>query len=272
MKKTFQHIPMSILELAQINEGSTVSDTFRHCVDVAQHAESWGYHRFWLAEHHNMPSIASSATTLLMGHVAEKTNSIRIGSGGVMLPNHAPLIIAEQFGTLETLYPGRIDLGIGRAPGTDQATAYAIRRTLHSDTESFPQLLEELCLYFSKNETALVCAIPGEGLQIPVWLLGSSDYSARLAARLGLPFSFASHFAPQYLHTALLLYREQFEPSETLAEPYAMVAVNVIAADTDVEAEFLATSLKRKFLHLARSEEHTSELQSRGHLVCRLLL
>lgn len=252
MGKTFQGIPFSILELALVNEDGSPAESLQQSVNLAQKAEKWGYNRFWLAEHHNMPGVASSATSILVGLIAANTEEIRVGSGGVMLPNHAPLIVAEQYGTLETLYPNRIDLGIGRAPGTDQATAYALRRMIKNEGETFPELLAELQLYFEEDETALVRAIPGQGLRIPIWLLGSSDYSARLAANLGLPFSFASHFAPQYLDDALMLYRHYFRPSNDLTEPYIMVATNVIAADTDEEAQFLATSLQQQFLHLSQ--------------------
>lgn len=252
MYKTFQGIPFSILELALVNEEGDIKSALENSLHIAQQAEKWGYRRFWLAEHHNMPGVASSATSILIGYIAANTKHIRVGSGGVMLPNHAPLIVAEQFGTLETLYPNRIDLGIGRAPGTDQATAYALRRRMISENETFPEMLAELRSYFKDNEAALVRAIPGTGLDIPIWLLGSSDYSARLSASLGLPFSFASHFAPQYLYDALEIYRYKFQPSDKLKEPYVMVAINIIAADTDEEAKFLATSLQQQFLHLAQ--------------------
>lgn len=252
MKKTFQGVPFSILELALVNEGSDESTALANSLEVAQKAESLGYHRFWLAEHHNMPGVASSATSILIGYIAANTKKIRVGSGGVMLPNHAPLIIAEQFGTLATLYPNRIDLGIGRAPGTDQATAYALRRSLQDEGEAFPELLEELRSYFEVNDQALVKAYPGAGQNVPIWLLGSSDFSARLSAHLGLPFSFASHFAPQHLQLALELYHQQFTPSNILQEPKAMVAVNIIAAETDEEADYIASSLKQMFLNLAK--------------------
>lgn len=252
MIKKFNGVPLSILELALVNEGSDAAESFQNSIDLAQHAEEWGYNRFWLAEHHNMPGVASSATSLLIGLIAGKTERLRVGSGGIMLPNHAPLIIAEQFGTLETLYPGRIDLGIGRAPGTDQATAYALRRTLHSSGEDFPEHLAELRTYLSENKNAYVRAYPGTGLEIPIWLLGSSDYGARLAAQLGLPFSFASHFAPQLLMEALELYHQNFRPSGQLDAPYAMVGINIVAAETDEEAAWHATSLQQKFLNLAQ--------------------
>ncbi|GAB2782242.1 luciferase family oxidoreductase group 1 [Hymenobacter luteus] len=237
------NLTLSVLDLAAILAGHTAADTFRNTVDLARHAEQWGYRRYWLAEHHNMASIASSATSILIGHVAGNTTSIRVGSGGIMLPNHAPLVIAEQFGTLASLYPGRIDLGLGRAPGTDQLTALALRRDQHTAANDFPQNVQELQTYLSaENRGSRVRAVPGEGLDIPIWLLGSSTYSAQLAAMLGLPFAFASHFAPTYLHEALRLYRHNFRPSAQLQEAYAMACVNVIAADTDEEAERLATS------------------------------
>jgi luciferase family oxidoreductase group 1 len=246
-------IPFSVLDLAPVPQGSTVTEAFRHTLDLAQHAEKWGYHRYWLAEHHNMKGIASAATSVVIGYVAGGTSTIRVGAGGVMLPNHAPLVIAEQFGTLEAMYPGRIDLGLGRAPGSDQATARALRRNLGSDGDTFPRDLMELQAYFQPASVGQrVRAVPGEGLNVPLWLLGSSDFSARLAAELGLPFAFASHFAPDYLHHALQLYRTNFKPSATLDRPYAMVGVNVFAADTDEEAHYLFTSLQQQFLNLVR--------------------
>lgn len=247
-KDSILKIPISILDLATIAEGKTIADTFSNSLELAQKAEQWGYKRFWLAEHHNMVSVASSATSVLIGYIAAGTTTIRVGSGGVMLPNHAPLIIAEQFGTLASLYPDRIDLGLGRAPGTDQLTARALRRDLLQAGNIFPSQVAELITYLSdKNNTALVRAIPGEGLDIPIWILGSSTDSAYLAAALGLPYAFASHFAPAQLHVALQLYRQHFKPSKYLSAPYAMACVNVIAADTDEEANFIATS----FLQLA---------------------
>jgi luciferase family oxidoreductase group 1 len=246
---------LSVLDLAYIVEGTQAADAFRHTLDLAQHAEKWGYHRFWLAEHHNMPGIASSATSVVIGYVAGGTSTIRVGSGGIMLPNHAPLMIAEQFGTLETLYPNRIDLGLGRAPGSDQAAARALRRTLGTNGEDFPELVGELRSYFkppSPTRTQPVRAIPGEGLDIPIWLLGSSGFSAQLAGTLGLPFAFASHFAPDYLYPALDLYRNSFLPSETLSKPHVMVGMNVIIADTDEEAQKLSTSGQLQFLNLIR--------------------
>ncbi|MCC3157846.1 LLM class flavin-dependent oxidoreductase [Hymenobacter sp. 15J16-1T3B] len=253
MNTNLAELPLSILELAAIREGHTPTDTFQHSLTLAQHAEQWGYHRFWLAEHHNMASIASSATAVLIGHIAGGTSTIRVGSGGIMLPNHAPLIVAEQFGTLASLYPGRIDLGLGRAPGTDQMTAHALRRDLQGSVNDFPQNVQELLTYLSaENRGSRVRAIPGEGLDIPVWLLGSSTFSAQLAAYLGLPFAFASHFAPSQLQAALHLYRENFRPSEYLAEPYAAACVNVIAADTNEQAERLATSFYQLATNIVR--------------------
>jgi luciferase family oxidoreductase group 1 len=222
-------------------------------LDLARRAEALGYKRFWLAEHHNMRGIASAATAVLVGHVAGGTETIRVGSGGVMLPNHSPLVVAEQFGTLEALYPGRIDLGLGRAPGTDQLTMRALRRNFNASTEDFPRDVEELRAYFAPaREGRLVRAVPGEGLNVPLWLLGSSLYSARLAAELGLPFAFASHFAPDYLTHALAVYREGFRPSAQLKEPYAMACLNVFAAETDAEARLLFTSLQQALVNLRR--------------------
>src|SRR5699024_4620278 len=252
--KTFQDVRLSVLDLVPICEGSTAQQSFKHSVDLAQHVEKWGFHRFWLAEHHNMPGIASSATSVIIGHIAGATNHIRVGSGGIMLPNHATLVIAEQFGTLESLYPGRIDLGLGRAPGTDQANVLGLRRKLNSYQVDFPMMVEELEGYFSDNPVARVRAVPGEGLHIPIWLLGSSGFSAQLSAQKGMPFSFASHFAPDYTIPALNLYRDNFKPSDTLHEPYAMVGVNVIAADTNERAHWLATSQQQQFLSLRRGE------------------
>lgn len=252
-KKQLSDTAISILDLVPILEGKTAADSFKTSMDLAQHAEKWGYTRYWLAEHHNMPGIASSATSILIGHIAGGTKTIRVGSGGIMLPNHAPLVVAEQFGTLETLYPGRIDLGLGRAPGTDQVTAMALRRDLHSAGEDFPANVEELRSYLAPATPGQrVRAVPGEGTNVPIWLLGSSTFSAQLAGLLGLPFSFASHFAPTMLHTALKVYRDSFRPSETLKKPYAMAGINIIAADTDDEARRLATSLYMSFLNVIR--------------------
>jgi luciferase family oxidoreductase group 1 len=258
--KHLDDIPISVLDLVPIREGGTASQAFRNALDLARHAEAWGYRRYWVAEHHNIPGIASSATSVVIGHVASGTSTIRVGSGGIMLPNHAPLVIAEQFGTLETLFPGRIDLGLGRAPGGDQRTAQALRRTLNSNSDTFPRDLAELRSYFRPADPEqAVHAVPGEGLDIPIWLLGSSDFGARLAAELGLPFAFASHFAPDYLFAALEIYRDKFQPSEALEKPHAMVGVNAIAADTDEEARHLFTSLQQAFLNLVRG--HPRPLQ-----------
>jgi luciferase family oxidoreductase group 1 len=246
-------IPFSVLDLAPVPEGTGVADSFRNTLELARRAEALGYVRFWLAEHHNMRGIASSATAVLIGHVAGGTKTIRVGSGGVMLPNHSPLVVAEQFGTLEALYPGRIDLGLGRAPGTDQLTMRALRRNFASANEDFPRDVAELRAYFGPPRLGqLVHAVPGEGLNVPVWLLGSSLYSARLAAEMGLPFAFASHFAPDYLLHALEVYREGFRPSEALKEPYALACLNVFAAETDEEARRLFTSLQQAFVNLRR--------------------
>jgi luciferase family oxidoreductase group 1 len=246
-------LPFSVLDLAPIRQGGTAAEAFRNTLDLARHAEQWGYHRYWLAEHHNLPGIASAATAVVIAYVAGGTVRLRVGAGGIMLPNHAPLVIAEQFGTLEALYPGRIDLGLGRAPGGDQQTARALRRNLGSSGDTFPRDLQELMSYFRPATAGqAVRAVPGEGLSVPLWLLGSSDFSARLAADLGLPFAFASHFAPDYLQAALEIYRANFRPSESLAEPHVMLGVNVFAADTDAAARRLFTSLQQQFLNLAR--------------------
>lgn len=244
-------IPFSVLDLSPIVEGGDAAQSFRRTLDLAQHAERWGYKRFWLAEHHSMPGIASAATSVLIGHVAAGTQSIRVGAGGIMLPNHAPLMIAEQFGTLESLYPGRIDLGVGRAPGSDQATARALRRNLASDPEEFPKDVAELMAYFRPAESGQqVRAVPGERLQVPIWILGSSLFGAQLAAAFGLPYAFASHFAPAQMMQAIELYRVRFRPSEHLARPYVLLGYNVFAADTDEEARFLASSMQQAFIDL----------------------
>lgn len=246
-------VARSILDLAAVVQGGTAADAFRDALALARRAEALAYRRFWVAEHHNMPGIASSATAVLLAHLAGGTERIRIGSGGIMLPNHAPLTIAEQFGTLETLFPGRIDLGIGRAPGGDRQVAAALRRGLGESVDDFPRNLEELRRYFAHSHPGqAVRSIPGEGLDLPVYLLGSSDYSARLAGALGLPFAFASHFAPDALLDALDLYREHFRPSASLEKPYAMVALNVFAAETDEEAARLFTSHQQMALNLFR--------------------
>ena len=246
-------IPFSVLDLAPINQGSDAAQAFRNSLDLAQHAERWNYRRFWLAEHHNMPGIASAATAVVIGYIAGGTKTIRIGSGGIMLPNHSPLVIAEQFGTLESLYAGRIDLGLGRAPGTDQRTARALRRDLEATAENFPRdVLELQALLGPLQPDQAVRAVPGAGLRVPIWLLGSSTFSAQLSAMLGLPFAFASHFAPAELMRALDVYRSRFQPSQQLREPYAMVGVNVFAANTDGEARRLFTSLQQQFISLRR--------------------
>jgi luciferase family oxidoreductase group 1 len=253
MMNKMANIPISVLDLVPIVEGGTAAQAFRNALDLARHAEAWGYHRYWVAEHHNIPGVASAATALVIGHIAGGTSTIRVGSGGIMLPNHAPLVIAEQFGTLATLYPGRIDLGLGRAPGGDQRTAQALRRNLGSSGDTFPRDLLELRSYFEPARPGqLVRAVPGAGLDVPIYLLGSSDFGARLAAELGLPFAFASHFAPDYLFAALEIYRDHFQPSETLEKPHAMVAVNAFAAETDDEAAYLFTSLQQTFLNLIK--------------------
>ena len=246
-------VPFSILDLSPIVQGGTAGEALQRSLDLARHAERLGYRRYWLAEHHNMPGIASAATAVVIGHVAAGTKTIRVGSGGVMLPNHAPLVIAEQFGTLEALFPGRIDLGLGRAPGTDQLTARALRRGLPDSADTFPQDVQELQAYFRPVAPhQAVQAVPGGGLAVPVWLLGSSLFSAQLAAALGLPFAFASHFAPDHLDEALELYRGKFRPSEALREPYAMAAIAVFAADTEAAAARLFTSLQQSFVKLRR--------------------
>ena len=244
-------IPFSVLDLAPIVEGGDARSALRSSLDLARHAERWGYRRFWLAEHHGMPGIASAATAVVMAHVGAGTSTIRVGAGGIMLPNHSPLVIAEQFGTLESLFPGRVDLGIGRAPGTDPRTSMALRRTLDANVEEFPQDVLELMQYFRDPEPGQsVIAVPGAGLRVPIWILGSSLYGARLAAALGLPYAFASHFAPAQLMQAIDLYRAEFRPSDQLAQPYVMVGANVIAAETDREAALLATSLEQAFVNL----------------------
>src|SRR5699024_3263966 len=241
-------IKYSVLDLAVIGEGQTPADAIRESRDLAQEAEQMGYTRFWMAEHHNMENIASSATSILLGYVAEATDSILVGSGGVMLPNHSPLIIAEQFGTLASLYPGRIDLGVGRAPGTDQATAQAIRPDRVQQVRQFTDNIKKLQRYFSDDTNSSVNAIPGRGTEIPLWILGSSPNSAQLAASLGLPYVFASHFAPQQMMAALKVYHNQFEPSQQLDEPYVVLCINIVASNTDEEANRLSTSLKQMFM------------------------
>ena len=246
-------IPFSVLDLSPIVEGGTATDALRNTLDLARHAEQLGYKRYWLAEHHNMTGIASAATVVVIGHVAAGTRTIRVGSGGIMLPNHAPLVVAEQFGTLESLFPGRIDLGLGRAPGTDMQTSRALRRDLATNAEQFPQDVLELRSYFDVVQPGQqIRAVPGAGLKVPLWILGSSLFGAQVAAMLGLPFAFASHFAPDELMSALEIYRRHFKPSQQLEAPYVMVAANIIAADTDAEARRLFTSLQQSFVKLRR--------------------
>ena len=246
-------IPFSILDLSPIAQGGTPADALHHSLDLAQHAEGWGYRRYWLAEHHNMTGIASAATAVVIGYVAGGTKTIRVGSGGVMLPNHSPLVIAEQFGTLASLYPNRIDLGLGRTPGTDPATAQALRRDPAASADHFPEDVQELQAYLEPLHAGQrIQAVPGTGLRVPIWLLGSSLFSAQLAALLGLPFAFASHFAPTDLIQALEIYRRKFEPSRQLEQPYAMIGVNVFAADTDKEARRQFTSVQQAFINLRR--------------------
>ena len=247
----------SVLDLCPIIEGGDAALAFRNSADLARHVEKWGYHRHWLAEHHNMPGIGSSATSILIAHIASQTSQIRVGAGGITLPNHAPLVIAEQFGTLESLYPGRIDLALGRAPGSDQATARALRRSLGSSGDTFPQDLIELIGYFRDSDQR-VHAVPGAGLNVPLYLLGSSDFSAQLAAELGLPFAFASHFAPDYLQIALQLYRRQFKPSTWLQRPYVIMGIGIYAAASDEEARRIFTSAQWQGLNLIRG--HPSKL------------
>ena len=250
---TLAKIPISVLDLSPIVEGGTAADSLRNSLSLAQHAERLGYSRFWLAEHHNMPGIASAATSVVIGHVAGGTSSIRVGAGGIMLPNHAPLVIAEQFGTLASLYPGRIDLGLGRAPGSDRVTAHALRRRLENDGDDFPELLQELRFFMKEPiQGQKVQAVPGGGIDIPIWLLGSSGFSAQLAGQLGLPFAFAAHFSPENTLPALELYRANFRPSQDLEKPYSMVALNVFAAETNEEAQRHATSQHQSFLALIR--------------------
>jgi luciferase family oxidoreductase group 1 len=247
-------VPFSILDLAPIVEGGSASQAFRNSLDLAQHAERWGYHRYWLAEHHNMPAVASAATSVVIAHVAGGTSTIRVGAGGIMLPNHSPLVIAEQFGTLESLFPGRIDLGVGRAPGSDQVTALALRRDVNID--AFPQdVMELMALLGEPAPGQRVRAVPGAGLNVPIWILGSSLFGAQLAAQLGLPFAFASHFAPAQMTAASEIYRSQFSPSSLAGapqQPYLMLGVNVVAAETDEEARRLFTSHQQIFLALRR--------------------
>ncbi|WP_413220966.1 LLM class flavin-dependent oxidoreductase [Tritonibacter mobilis] len=241
----------SVLDLAPVPEGSTTAQALANSADLAQHAELWGYHRYWLAEHHNMPGIASAATAVMIGHIAQATSTMRIGAGGIMLPNHAPYMVAEAFGTLAEIHGPRIDLGLGRAPGTDMAAMRAMRRGLQDSGDRFPQDVQELISYFGpQRDGSTLRAIPGENTQVPIWMLGSSLYGAQLAATLGLPYVFASHFAPQALEQAFDVYRRQFRPSPTLAEPHAMLAINVFAAESDAEGERLRTTMQQAFARL----------------------
>ncbi len=248
-------IPVSVLDLSPILEGGDARAALQNTLALAQRAEALGFRRFWVAEHHNMPGVASAATAVVLAHVGQGTKTIRIGAGGIMLPNHAPLVIAEQFGTLDALYPGRIDLGLGRAPGTDQGTAYALRRTLQGDVDRFPQDVLELMAFLEPAEPRQrIVAVPGAGSKVPIWILGSSTFGAQLAAALGLPFSFASHFAPQQMMEAIAIYRAQFRPSDKLDKPYVMMGVTVVAAETDDEATFLSTSLQQAVINLRRGQ------------------
>jgi luciferase family oxidoreductase group 1 len=247
-------IPLSVLDLVPIRVGDSAAQALHNTLDLAQHCERWGYQRYWMAEHHNMTGIASAATSVVIGYVAGGTSTIRVGAGGIMLPNHSPLVIAEQFGTLASLYPGRIDLGLGRAPGTDQATLRALRRDYHS-ADSFPEDVLELRSYFEPvREGQRIRAVPGAGLRVPLWILGSSLYGAQVAAHYGLPYGFASHFAPDSLFDALRIYRERFQPSEQLAAPHAMPGVSVVVADTDAEAKRLFTSIQQRFVDMIRNQ------------------
>lgn len=263
-KGRLKDTPLSVSDLAPIAIGGTAADALHRTLDLAQHVERWGFKRYWLAEHHNMAGIASAATAVVIGYVAAGTFNIRVGSGGVMLPNHAPLVIAEQFGTLESLYPGRIDLGLGRAPGTNPPTVRALRRDIQSHGRDFPEMLGELLGFLASpggnQVNSGVRAIPGEGLTIPIWLLGSSDFSAQLAGHLGLPFAFAGQFAAENTQLALYAYRQSFQASAVLSRPYAMLGVNVVAADTDEKARYLSTTSQQKFLQMVRGRIHTAQM------------
>ncbi len=250
-----KNIPLSVLDLVPVGEGFTIAQAIDNSSQLAQSVEAFGYRRYWVAEHHNFNGIASAATSVILSYIGSKTNTIRIGSGGIMLPNHAPLVIAEQFGTLESLYPQRIDLGLGRAPGTDRQTMLALRRDIYNDGSDFPKMLEELQYYLSDRAgTKGIKAVPGYGLDIPIWLLGSSTFSAQLAAQKGLPFAFASHFAPDDMEEAITLYHANFRPSSHLQEPYVIICINVVCAETNEQANYLATSELQKFLHLQRGD------------------
>lgn len=253
--KRLSDIKISALDLVPVRADKGPAHSLRNSLDLAQHLEKFGYHRFWVAEHHNMDGIASSATAVLLGYLAGGTSTIRVGSGGVMLPNHAPLVIAEQFGTLESLYPGRIDLGLGRAPGSDQMTARALRRERSGSADDFPDDVLELMSYLGpRTPEQKVIAVPGTGTQVPIWLLGSSLFSAQLAGMYGLPYAFASHFAPRYMHEAIRVYRNHFKPSAVLDKPYVMLGVPLVAADTDEQADYLATSVYQRILNLMRGQ------------------
>ncbi|MFG6204463.1 LLM class flavin-dependent oxidoreductase [Pseudomonas retamae] len=253
--KQLSDVKFSTLDLVPVRENGSPAQSLRNSLDLAQHAEKLGYTRFWVAEHHNMDGIASSATSVLLGYLAGGTSSIRVGSGGVMLPNHAPLVIAEQFGTLESLYPGRIDLGLGRAPGSDQMTARALRRERSGSADDFPEDVAELVRYLGpRTPEQRVIAMPGTGTNVPIWLLGSSLFSAQLAGERGLPYAFASHFAPRFMHEAIRVYRNHFKPSAVLAKPYVMLGVPLVAADTDEQADYLATSVYQRILALMRGQ------------------
>ena len=253
--KRLSDIKFSTLDLVPVREGGSAAQSLHNSLDLARHVERFGYNRFWVAEHHNMDGIASSATSVLIGYLAGGTSTIRVGAGGVMLPNHAPLVIAEQFGTLESLYPGRIDLGLGRAPGSDQMTARALRRERSGSADDFPEDVAELVRYLGpRTPDQRVIAMPGTGTQVPIWLLGSSLFSAQLAGQRGLPYAFASHFAPQMMHEAIRVYRNHFKPSATLDKPYVMLGVPLVAADTDEQAEYLATSVYQRILALMRGQ------------------
>ncbi|WP_213937619.1 LLM class flavin-dependent oxidoreductase [Pseudomonas sp. dw_612] len=253
--KRLSDIKYSTLDLVPVRENGSAAQSLRNSLDLAQHVEKFGYNRFWVAEHHNMDGIASSATSVLLGYLAGGTSTIRVGSGGVMLPNHAPLVIAEQFGTLESLYPGRIDLGLGRAPGSDQMTARALRRERSGSADEFPEDVAELVRYLGpRTPDQRIIAMPGTGTNVPVWLLGSSLFSAQLAGERGLPYAFASHFAPRFMHEAIRVYRNHFKPSAVLDKPYVMLGVPLVAADTDEQADYLATSVYQRILALMRGQ------------------
>lgn len=259
-------VTLSVLDLSPICEGGSAADSFRNTLDLARHADGWGFNRYWLAEHHGMPGIASAATAVLIGQVAAATSRIRVGAGGIMLPNHSPLVIAEQFGTLESLFPGRIDLGLGRAPGSDQQTSRALRRYTHESADAFPQDVVELMDYFYAPSRQPVQAVPGAGLNMSFWILGSSLFGAQLAAALGLPYAFASHFAPQFLMQAIQVYRQHFQPSAYLDKPHVMAGFNVFAADTDEQAEYLASSWQQSFVSLRSGRPIRLPPPSKGYL------